>query len=951
MKKDSTLTVNAARLLTGVALSAVIAGNAAAQVRDEIVVTSQRTEQSLQDVPISVTAFSGGDLDAQQIESFNDIQMNTPNFSFTRSQFTGSTIVIRGVGALAVGADSEPALSIHMNDLPLDAPRLFETEFFDVERIEVLRGPQGTLFGRNATGGVVNVITAKANPDGVEAHADVEVGNYSSVKFKGALNLPVSDTLALRVAGTTINRDGYTTNEFDGSDVDDRNIWAVRGSLRWYPTDNTTVDVTVSHMREDDSRLRHSNTTCTRDPSGVRGCLPGIQGNDQPHLAGTTHILSSAETFETLGGLLGSPGLGAFGLFSVAGDPNLTQPARSADNRVINTNFNPIYNAEETIFMANIRHDFDNFSVKLTGGYGDSRISQFQDQLNDFGAETALSGAMLPLVLAGTIPITYNALYADGLLPVSGFDEGSAGFIGGNILQQSNTFSTIEQSIGQSDYWSIEGIGTSNFDGPFNFLLGASYSSSEGFADFYTSGNSLDYLSAVLASVGFADGTSIYAPYFRSDGSAERKSTSVFGEIYVDLSDTLRFTGGVRYNHDEKSIQDRALLLDSFLALAGGDPGLAPPFGMGTAPVVVPLGTTDVTAGLDVINPRRVDTVDFDEFTGRAVLDWQMTDNALLYLSYSRGYKPGGFNAPASVGLGVQPTYEPEFINAYEIGLKSNLFEGVLQANLTGFYYDYSGLQVSKIINRTSVNENVDATIWGVEGEFILRPTDNLRLNSTVSYLNTEIGEFMSFDPGNPTAGDPDADLFKDLTNAANCVVRNNGAPSLIGQLANPLAPAGPTNPLITPFTVCDAILEPAIAARNGLLMTNYELLAGIEQNLEGNRLPGAPEFSFSVGAEYTFPMGTFAEVTPRIDYYWQDDFYTRVFNTDGDLVEGWDVMNAQVTVNSVDGPWYVRFFMQNVLNDEQITGQYLQDQSAGLITNIFLQEPRRYGVAVGARF
>ncbi len=947
MKKDSALTAFATRLLTGVALGAVAAGGAAAQGRDEIVVTSQRTEQSLQDVPISVSAFSEADLQAQQIESFTDIQLNTPNFAFTRSQFTGSTIVIRGIGALAVGADSEPALSIHMNDLPLDAPRLFETEFYDLERIEVLRGPQGTLFGRNATGGVVNVITAKANPDAVEANAEAEYGNYQSMKFKGALNLPLSETLAVRVAGTVIQRDGYTTNEFDGSDVDDRDIWSARGSLRWYPTDNTTVDVVVSHMREDDSRLRHSNTTCTRDPSGVRGCLPGVQGNDQPHLAGTTHILSSAETFETLGGLLGAPGLGAFGLFSVATDPNLTQPMRSADNRVINTNFRPQYNAEETIIMANIRHDFENFSVKLTGGYGDSRISQYQDQLNDFGAAITLND----LALGFTIPTTYGALYADGLLPISDFDAGSTGFIGGNVVGESGFFSTVERSIGETDYWSIEGIVNSSFEGPFNFLLGGSYSESDGFADFFTAGNSLDYLSATLGSVAFADGTSIYSPFFRSDGQASRNSTSVFGEIYFDISDTLRFTGGMRYNHDEKSIRDRALLLDSFLALAGGNPNLAPPFGMGVAPVVVPLGTTDVTSALDAINPHRTGTVDFDEFTGRAVLDWQVTDNSLLYFSYSRGYKPGGFNAPASVGLGAAASYDPEFINAFELGLKSNMLDGVLQANLTGFYYDYSGLQVSKIINRTSVNENVDATIWGLEGEFILRPTDRLRLNSTVSYLNTEVGEFFSFDPGNPTAGDPDADLFKDLTNAANCVVKNNGAPTLIGQLANPLAAPGPTNPLITPFTVCDAILNPAIAARNGLLMTNYELLAGIEQNLEGNRLPGAPEFSFSVGAEYTLPIGGSMEVTPRVDYYWQDDFFTRVFNTDGDRVDSWDVMNAQVTLNSVDGPWYVRVFMQNVLNDEQITGQYLQDQSAGLITNIFLQEPRRYGIAVGATF
>ncbi|MEZ5892468.1 MAG: TonB-dependent receptor [Parvularculaceae bacterium] len=935
-----------ARLLAGVALSAVAAGAATAQVSDEIVVTSQRTEQSLQDVPIAVSAFSGNDLDAQQIESFTDIQLNTPNFSFSRTQFTTSAIVIRGIGALAVAADSEPSLSVHLNDFPLASPRLFETEFFDVERIEVLRGPQGTLFGRNATGGVINVITNKANPDDFEGAVDLEYGNYDSMKVKGALNVPFTDTLAARIAGTIIQRDGYTTNEFDGSNVDDRDIWSVRGSIRWYPTENTTVDLVASHMREDDSRLRHSNTVCTRDPVGVQGCIPGLQGHDHPNLAGTTHLLSSAQTIETLGGLLGAPGLGAFGLFSVAADPNLLQAPRSDDLRVINTDFRPRYNAEETVFMANLRHDFEKYTLKLTGGWADSRISQYQDQLNDAGAPVTLNPA-----LAFVIPITAGALYGDGMLPVSDFDLGGTGFIGGNVAYSSANFATIEQSIGRSKSWSVEGIVNSNYDGPFNFLVGGNYQNSSGFADFYTSGNSLDYLSAILGSVLFADGTSIYSPFFRSDGSTERKSISAFGEFYVNLTDTLKFTGGVRYNHDKKTVQDRALLLDSFLALAGGDPGLAPPFGMGTAPVVVPLGTTDVNDFLDVINPHRIDTATFKEVTGRAVLDWQATDNTLIYLSYSRGYKPGGFNAPNSVGLGAPLTYGSEFINAYEIGVKTNTLDGALQANLSGFYYDYSGLQVSKIINRTSVNENVDATIWGLEGEFILRPTDNLRLNSTVSYLKTEIGSFSSFDPGNPTAGDPDADLFKDVTNAANCVVKNNGAPTLIGQLANPLAAPGPMNPVITPFSICSGLLDAAIAARNTFLMTNYELLGGVEQDLSGNRLPGSPEFSFSVGAEYTFDTGAGMEITPRVDYYWQDDFYTRVFNTEGDKVKSWDVLNAQVTLRSTEGPWYVRVFMQNVLNDEQITGQYLQDQSAGLITNVFLQEPRRFGVAIGASF
>ncbi|MEZ5930069.1 MAG: TonB-dependent receptor [Parvularculaceae bacterium] len=192
----------AGRLLSGAALGALCVGGAMAQSLsgDEIVVTSQRTEQSLQDVPIAVSAFGSDDLQARQLESFQDIQFNIPNFQFSRSQFTNSSVAIRGVGNFLVAASSEDAVSVHVNDVFISAPRLFETEFFDIERLEILRGPQGTLFGRNATAGVINVITAKANPDQIEGYVDAEYGNYNAMKVQGALNLPLSERLAVRAS-------------------------------------------------------------------------------------------------------------------------------------------------------------------------------------------------------------------------------------------------------------------------------------------------------------------------------------------------------------------------------------------------------------------------------------------------------------------------------------------------------------------------------------------------------------------------------------------------------------------------------------------------------------------------------------------------------------------------------------------------------------------------------
>ncbi|ABC62744.1 TonB-dependent receptor [Erythrobacter litoralis HTCC2594] len=139
-----------------------------------IVVTAQRQAQSLQEVPIAVSAFSAETLEAQQIENASDLQLTLPNVSFTKSNFTASSFTIRGIGDLCVGVSCDSATAIHQNGSPLFGTRLFETEYFDLERIEVLRGPQGTLFGRNATSGVVNVVTAKPDLSGFGAAGSFE---------------------------------------------------------------------------------------------------------------------------------------------------------------------------------------------------------------------------------------------------------------------------------------------------------------------------------------------------------------------------------------------------------------------------------------------------------------------------------------------------------------------------------------------------------------------------------------------------------------------------------------------------------------------------------------------------------------------------------------------------------------------------------------------------------
>lgn len=1004
--KITSATITAA-LLAGAAMSAL---SGAAQAQDDvIVVTSQRQEQSLQDVPIAVTALGGGDLEARQIEGFTDIQFNTPNFSFSKNQFTSSTISIRGVSQLAVASTSTDSISIHQNDVPQSGSRIFETEFYDVERIEVLRGPQGTLFGRNATGGVLNVITAKADPDGASAAGEAQYGNYNHLKLSGHVNAPLSETLAVRLAGAFVNRDGYTDNIATGNDIDGRDLYSVRGSLRWYLSENTTLDATVSYFEEDDNRTSFQKVRCNSHP--VLGCATGLVGTpgfetlgfDQPNLTGTIGTIASAQTLGAIGFLLGQQleaggapagtavglaGLyGSAGLFSTVdlmGNPidyaalqGLTQPT---DPRQVAFDFDPRYRADEFFVSVNLNHDFDNYTLKFNGGYGDTSVNSIRDTDGGVGPMFATPNfAALPNVAAALgvpmVPPTQSGLaafFANGLPTSAVGSEG--GVITGDVLTTTNNTFGVEQSIGSTKYYTLEGILASNYEGPFNFLLGVNYlkDKSEDGADFNVSFNALDYFSVVggtlvaqtlaaaaaaamdpnadLTALNSNIAFSFFSPTFNNNSlDSELRSISVFGETYFDITDTLKLTLGGRYNNDNVSTFDRNSFLGSFSAFLAGAP-VTP---------VLPIGTSnDVLQQILDSAPRMDGTagaaadfvltdLNFDAFTGRAVLQWEAAPGQNFYASYSRGFKPGGVNPPSTGDLVFDETFADESINAYEVGAKLTGLDGALRANLAAFYYDYSNLQVTNIIGLTSVIDNVDAEMYGLEGELLYAPTDNLRFNLTASYLHTEFGNALIVDPANP-AGFTDVDVFRDIIQGVSCVVDNNGLPSLIGQNI-------PGFGTVTPFVPLCSTLGDIVDGVNAMLpmgAPQYELtLSGIPINIGGNELPQSPEYSISVGAEYDFRVGDNYLFTPRIDYYHQGSFFASQFNRVADKVDSYGHLNLQATFGPEDGNWYIRMFAQNVTNNDAVTGQFTGSQAQGTFINQFILEPRRWGGAVGVRF
>ena len=386
----------------------------------EIIVTAQRTNQKLQDVPIAISAFNSEALERQQIKNTSDLQLTLPNVTFTKGNFTGASFTIRGIGDLCVGVTCDSATAIHMNDAPLFGTRLFESEFYDMAQIEVLRGPQGTLFGRNATSGVINFRTQRPKLSATEASAEVEYGNYNSMKTKGMLNVPIGDIAAVRVAGFYLNRDGYTTNIYDNTKHDDRNMFGLRGSLRIEPSSGTTIDFMVQYFRERDKRARIQKQMCQRDPTGVLGCLAGSRLFQTTNANSTfVGVLTSKEFLTTqLGATLGN----AFAFGSIYGPDAYTGVVNPADYRTVNTDNTPQYYTREWIAQGQIDQDLGNgLSLKLEGNYQNVVVDSSQDYNISIQnralltpALTTLQGAALASIIGpGTAPYflpLYNAL-------------------------------------------------------------------------------------------------------------------------------------------------------------------------------------------------------------------------------------------------------------------------------------------------------------------------------------------------------------------------------------------------------------------------------------------------------------------------------------------------------------------------------------------------------------
>lgn len=973
------LHLGASSLVVSALAPAVLAQDSERKL-DAVVVTTQKQAESIQDVPIAVSAFDESALEKLQLAGGPDLVKAIPNVNFTKGNFTGYNFRIRGIGVDAVSTSADNGVGVHMNDVPLTSNMLFEAEFYDVERVETLRGPQGTLYGRNATGGVVNVITAKPVLEEFQANVRLEAGNYSSFKGKGMVNLPIGETAALRLAGSFLSRDGYVDNLTTGNDIDDRNLYSLRGTFAWEPTDRLSLELMVEHFKEDDSRIRSGKQYCATDPvktssGGIpihwidqvvtsQGCVEADL-NDPASLGGVNSVSTLGGQYGLLAGLIGNvdPATGnATGL-------NFNSNGIVPDLRQIESVFDPVYEAEQTLVSWRGDYDLtDTLTATYIGSYmEDDLISQ--EDYNETTPDLTFNTVAGPYVNlnAPATAAAFAALYPT-LFP--------GGVVSDPQLGPQNTLAQSDISGRVSEQMTHELRLQSDFDGPFNFNVGAikvDYEVNQGpalnesyyvFFNTSTAFNQLNNAASQLAggpvvfpienpanagATPFDNLDGVSAQYFRSITPYTLDSFALFGEGYFDLRDNLQLTAGLRYTNDKKEVGRIPTFL-SVPNVTGADPLQYQPIA----------GNDNDDAGDGTYNRQ------FKEVTGRIGVDWQpdlgFTEDTLLYAFYSRGYKGGGINPPQPAGASLFPQdFQPEFVDSYEIGTKNLLADGALQLNATGFYYNYEGYQITQIVNRSSVNFNVNAEITGFELEGVWSPVNNLVFTSNLGLLDAQVRDAHGIDVLDRTNGRSDLTVLKLFPGASNCVVSTAGYQTVLGAIqAGALAPGATLGLCTGAFAGQEAAFgldgvtvsytDSTGAARTATALQPFD---GDAVNLDGNSLPGTPDTTFSLGAEYTFEsvQDTDWNLILRGDYYYQAEAFGRIWNTGRDRLESWDNVNISAELaNDVNG-FAVTVFGKNITDEEVITGSYLTDDSSGLFTNVFLNEPATYGIAVSKRW
>jgi iron complex outermembrane receptor protein len=886
---------------------------AASNTIEELVVTAEKREQSLQDVPVAISAFTSKQRDLVGINTIQDYTNFTPGFVYQSANDRSS---MRGIGRLTNVHSVDGAVSIYVDGLFTTSTVLAGSPPLDVDRVEILRGPQGTLYGRNAIGGTVNIISMRPT-DHFYAEVRGIVENFGFTNAQFAVSGPIADNLRVRLSGYKLDqRKGYYNNVNPGQPSE--------GSKR----DEYQVQFQVEADLGEHAEAWVSYKTLTWHNRGGPGARAGyLNGPYETGLLDPNFsvVYNSAHGYTPETGLSGIvPG----SLRQFNGGTTTVNPAL-ANPHDFNTNTpQRVRLRDVNSLTTNLVYHLPSVDVRYVGGlqeykydlYGDTDASNVQSYQIPL-APGSICGNIGALFAAGQSPVNCTPLTVNG----------------------DNTYHYFEYP----KWYSHEVNISSTTDSALQWIAGAyyyheQYTGTGSTADFFLKGPS-GLQTPILGAAPNPSGTWSTGNY-----ALTTESKAVFGQIDWQATSTLKFTAGLRYTKDKKfGTEFRRIVCNSdacypglypALGLSGFGPGTAANWGsllgnLNALATLAPVLGQPALAGLagrgngamdltDTLAPKstagpiegvtnpvvctagvcRQYTVSTatgiasrglsgtsDATTGTAGLQWEPDDHTMAYARYSRGYKAFGFSAGAFL---ARPRAEPEFVNSYEIGLKKN-FGGALQVNAAIFYLDYRNLQapVTIRVGPTNVNQFVNiakSRSSGLELSTIWQPIRPVRLTLDYGYNPTKILKSI-----------PLVDVSDNVNTAAISIV--------------------------------------------------------------GNRLPQAPKHKLALNGAYTFEMEP-GSLTLGATYLYRSEAYANVFTREYNKAPSWDQVDLRAYWAPTGGKYTVIAYVKNVFDTKGYDAAVASSQRNNSATvpsdrfltgaqNLELTPPRLYGIELQYRF
>ncbi|MGZ3402729.1 MAG: TonB-dependent receptor [Phenylobacterium sp.] len=892
---------NKVRLLaSGAALFAVALGSsahaqskpaaaaAASNTIEELVVTAEKRSQSLQDVPVAISAFTSENRDLKGINSIQDMTNFTPGLEYS-SQL--DRISLRGVGRLTNVQAADPGVATYSDGVYTSSTvEAGKTPIF-VDRVEVLRGPQGTLYGRNSIGGAINVISKRPTE---EPYGEIRatVANYGRTLLEAAVSGPLAPDLQFRLGGNwEKQRDGYFKNIVPGM-----------------PSEGNVIDTYYVEGQLQAKFGEHLE-------GWVKASIAGWNNGGGGPGARATYTTGPLNTFEYLpGALFVNPNYACSG--KVTNVVNLSpaacaNPANTDPRKFAADTQNSVSLDETYIIATQWTYHMDNADLKYIGGGTNYHYTLIADQDG-----TAIQNFNLPVA-----PF-FSALGASvgaALTPCSVVP----GCTGVNVKPR------YASTYQEDKHWISHELNlASSGNGDFQWLVGAYYYH-EGYKQpvFTTLFDQTQLASpGIVIATGLpASADSLQRPY-DDRPQLQDESYAGFGQIDWKFASDWKTTVGLRYSHDHK-FGDEAVRVVCYAVTAclntAATGTSVTPEGLGsfTPPVdvtgavvdtaTVPQGAGPVTFTPDGFAHRHYDA-SYSAWTGTAGLQWDPEPGTMAYARYSRGYKAGGFNVGISTTLGAFPSTGPEHANNYEIGLKKDFLNHTLQTNIAVFYLDYQDFQAPVTIPAVSggvaqaqgVFINVPKAVsYGIETETLWSPIDHLQLMLTYSYNDAHIRSLRNvIDPADPTAVAPGAKPIGALTTCA----------------ANPALP-------------CDVYTG------------NVER----GQDLSGNQLPQSTKNKVAFNVTYTWELAG-GSLSPSASYIWRDKQYGSIFQRSYNEAPSWDQVDARITWKGKDNRYSVIAYVKNLFDTLGYDGGASGARIAGTNIGPSIVSPQVNGVQPG---